>query len=74
MENALENANKIAGNLNERLNAIKEYFKAINVSGKTIALITIAPGGGVSTIQTNSKYSFIFDKTGMKYAMPKPEV
>ena len=70
MKHALVNANEIAGNLSTRLDAIRDYLKKIGASGKTIALTTIAPGGGVSTIQTNSKYSFMFDRIGMKYAMP----
>ena len=70
MKHALVNANEIAGNLSTRLDAIRDYLKKIGASGKTIALTTIAPGGGVSTIQTNSKYSFMFDRIGLKYAMP----
>ena len=71
MKNALKNANSIAGNLDARLTAIKAYFKAIGAENKVVALTTVAPGGGVSTIQTNSKYSFLFDRLGLKYPMPK---
>ena len=71
MENALKNANTIAGNLDVRLTAIAKYFETIQAKGKVVALTTIAPGGGVSTIQTNSKYSFLFDRLGLKYPMPK---
>lgn len=70
MNDALSNANMIASNLNTRLDNIKEYLKEIGANGKTFALITIAPGGGVSTIQTSSKYSFLFDRIGLRYPLP----
>ncbi len=70
METAFINASSIASNFDTRLKHIKKYFEDINVNGKTFAFVTIAPGGGVSTIQTNSKYSFLYDRLGLNYPLP----
>jgi len=71
MKKAFTNANTITGQLKSRMDSIKQYFNDIGVAGKTFGLFTIAPGKGVSTIQSMSKYSFIYNELGLKQPIPK---
>ena len=68
---AFENSLAITAELKTRMKAMKSYFGKIGVNGKTFGLLTIAPGHGVSTIQSMSKYSFIYDGLGFKQPLPK---
>ena len=70
MKKAYSNANEITNELNLRMKLMKEYFKKLGLNGKTFGILTIAPGHGVSTIQTISKYSFIYKELG--FAQPLP--
>ena len=70
-QKAFENALAITAQLKTRMDAMKSYFKDLGVNGKTFGLLTIAPGYGVSTIQSMSKYSFIYDGLGFKQPLPK---
>lgn len=73
---AFTNANKISSDMHKRLDALKTYFEALKKeAGKTdkltYGLLTIAPGAGQSTIQTMSKYSFIFNELGFAQPIAK---
>lgn len=70
MQNALENANLIASNFKTRLENIKILVESMGILGKTFGIVTVEPGDGVATIQTNSKYDFLLDKIGLKYPIP----
>ena len=67
---AFENSLAITAELKTRMDAMKSYFGKLGVNGKTFGLLTIAPGHGVSTIQSMSKYSFIYDGLGFKQPLP----
>ena len=67
---AFENSLAITAELKTRMNAMKTYFKTLGQAGKTFGLLTIAPGHGVSTIQSMSKYSFIYEGLGFKQPLP----
>lgn len=73
---AFTNANKISSDMHKRLTALKTYFEALKTAAGqkdklTYGLLTIAPGAGQSTIQTMSKYSFIFNELGFAQPMAK---
>jgi len=70
MKLAFDNANQITGELKTRMAAMKDYFQALGLEGKRFGLMTIAPGKGVSTIQTMSKFSFIYKELGFKQPIP----
>lgn len=70
MKNALENASSIFIQINKRLNNMKKYFNQLGASGKTFGIITIAPGSGETTIQTTSKYSWLYRELGFLQPIP----
>ncbi|MDQ0513680.1 hypothetical protein J2Z62_000118 [Mycoplasmoides fastidiosum] len=88
MKSALANVSLISANLRERLAAIREYFKKINVvdtnydpdnnnytntNSKVLSLVTFPPstgGSGNATIQTISKFGFIYHDIGLKQPLP----
>ncbi|MDU3864823.1 Vmc-like lipoprotein signal peptide domain-containing protein [Ureaplasma urealyticum] len=85
LKKALFNANQIAKNLIERLNKIRAYFQAVgvvdknynpdlkqfdNTNSKTLGLLTTSQNSGSSTLQTQSKYGFLYYDLGFK--APKP--
>lgn len=70
MQNALENAVLIANDFSSRLNRIKDFIQDKGLAGKSFGIVTLEPGGGIATIQTNSKYDFILDRIGLKYPLP----
>ena len=67
---AFENSLAITAELKERMSNMKKYFTAIKSVDETLGLLTIAPGHGVSTIQSMSKYSFIYKELGFKQPLP----
>lgn len=67
---AFSNANEITNDLIMRMKKMKDYFKELGLNGKTFGMLTIAPGHGVSTIQTISKYSFIYKELGFSQPLP----
>ena len=70
MKNSFDNANEITYELHQRMNYMKAYFNELGVNGKTFGLVTIAPGHGVSTIQSMSKFSFIYKELGFTAPVP----
>ncbi len=70
LEHALDNANLINQQLRARMAAIKTLVDKLDVDHKTFGIVTIAPGGGVSTIQTASKYSFLYKELGFNQPLP----
>ncbi|WP_303923644.1 Vmc-like lipoprotein signal peptide domain-containing protein [Ureaplasma parvum] len=85
LKKALFNANQIANNLINRLNKMRLYFQAIgvvdknynpnlkqfdNTNSKTLGLLTTSQNSGSSTLQTQSKYGFLYYDLGFK--APKP--
>lgn len=89
IENALVNVDEMATNLKERLTKIRNLFKAIgivdpnynpeqnnfdNTNSKTIGIVMVAPGQGVSTIQTQSKYGFMYFDLGFKAPFPNTDL
>ncbi|OAL10048.1 iron ABC transporter substrate-binding protein [Candidatus Mycoplasma haematobovis] len=88
MQNALKNAQAMAKNLEDRITAIREYFKKINVvdpsfdpsaqqtsnNSKTFAIVTYPPssfGAGEATIQSMSKFPFLYTDIGLRQVFPK---
>lgn len=73
-QNALENADKINSDLRARMAKIKVLVDKLaaknNNAAPTFGIVTIAPGGGVSTIQTSSKYSFLYKELGFSQPLP----
>lgn len=70
MINAFQNANKISEDLRHRLKSMQKYIAELGASNKTFGIITVAPGHGMSTIQSMSKYSFIYKELGLRQPMP----
>ena len=70
LKNAFDNANKISFDLRTRMANIKKYFNDLGALGKTFGILTIAPGHGMSTIQSMSKYSFIYKELGLAQPLP----
>lgn len=75
LEGALDNADQINKDLRTRMASIKKLVDKIasknNGSAPTFGIVTVAPGGGVSTIQTSSKYSFLYKELGFSQPLPK---
>lgn len=70
MKAAFENAKSITSDLKARMKAMKDYFKELGANDKTFGLVTIAPGAGQSTIQSMSKYSFLYRELGFNQPLP----
>ncbi|AEW45873.1 Putative ABC substrate-binding protein-iron [Mycoplasma haemocanis str. Illinois] len=86
MESALKNAKQMASNLKERIKLIREYLQKINVvdnsfnpengnnsNSKSLAIVTYPPssyGAGEATIQSMSKFPFIYKDIGLKQVYP----
>lgn len=68
MQNALKNADTIQTQLKERMTKIKVLVDKLG--NPTFGFVSIAPGGGVSTIQTSSKYSFLYRELGFTQPIP----
>lgn len=68
MQNALKNADKIQTELKARMDKIKVLVDKLG--NPTFGFVSIAPGGGVSTIQSSSKYSFLYHELGFKQPIP----
>ncbi|WP_391591684.1 hypothetical protein MCAV_06480 [[Mycoplasma] cavipharyngis] len=86
MQHALSNVSLIAQNMQNRFKAIKAYLKAINVvdqnydpendnfikdNSKVLSIVTYPPAfNGNATIQTISKFAFIYYDIGLKQPLP----
>lgn len=70
MRDAFANADKITAELKTRMSKMKDYFAFLGANDKTFGIVTIAPGAGQSTIQSMSKYSFLYRELGFKQPIP----
>lgn len=85
MQNALTNANEIVKNYNDRIKAMREFFQAVGVVDKNynpdlkqfdnsnsinLGLLTISATSGASTLQSQSKYGFLYYDLGFKAPQP----
>ncbi|WP_051675818.1 Vmc-like lipoprotein signal peptide domain-containing protein [Ureaplasma canigenitalium] len=86
MKDALKNANEIVGNYIDRLKNMRDLFKLIgyvdknydpdtknfdNTNSKTLSLLTLSTTDGSSTVQSQSKYGFLYYDLGFKAPAPK---
>lgn len=87
MKNALINANEIAGNLINRIKVIRNLFKKLkvvdenydpesknfdNTNSISLGLLASASGNGAtSSLQSQSKYGFLYYDLGFKAPKPK---
>ncbi|WP_208895028.1 iron ABC transporter substrate-binding protein [Ureaplasma diversum] len=86
MKKALTHANEIAGNYNARIKAMREFLQAVGVVDKNynpelkqfdntnsinLGLLTISSKSGVSTLQSQSKFGFLYYDLGFKAPKPK---
>lgn len=90
IQNAVSNIDEIARNLKQRLKDTRAFLKSINVvdqnydpdtnnfdntNSKTVAIIMNAPSNqGVSTIQSQSKYGFMYFDLGLKAPFPDTDL
>ena len=68
LANARVKADEIVDELLIRMSNIRKIVDKAN--NPTFGLFTLAPGFGQSTIQSNSKYSFIYKELGFKQPLP----
>ncbi|AEG73664.1 putative ABC substrate-binding protein-iron [Mycoplasma haemofelis Ohio2] len=87
IQNALKNAATMGNNLKTRITNIRNYFKKIGVvdngydpsngnnsNSKSLAILTYPPtsyGAGEATIQSMSKFPFIYSDIGLRQVFPK---
>ncbi|AEW45874.2 putative ABC substrate-binding protein-iron [Mycoplasma haemocanis str. Illinois] len=87
IKNALQNAATMGNNLQTRITSIRDYFKKIGVvdssyepskgnnsNSKSLAILTYPPtsyGAGEATIQSMSKFPFIYSDIGLRQVFPK---
>ncbi|MCV3753980.1 hypothetical protein [Ureaplasma zalophigenitalium] len=86
LENALSNANMIAGNLYERLGLMRSLFQALglvdphynpqkyvfdNRRSKVLGLLTTYERNGTNTLQSISKYGFLYYDLGFRGPKPR---
>ncbi|MCV3743575.1 iron ABC transporter substrate-binding protein [Ureaplasma sp. ES3154-GEN] len=86
LKNALTNANEIAGNLSNRIEKMRKLFQLVglvdkrydpinyqfnNQRSKTIGLLTTFERNGTNTLQTISKYGFLYYDLGFRQPRPR---
>lgn len=68
MAHARENANLIIEQVKTRMKAIRKLVDAAH--NPVYGIFTLAPGAGKSTIQSSSKYSFLYNELNFKQPSP----